>query len=191
MAAKKNKSAIEVLLVSAEIGGIKLQPRVVKSSRLVTVDLIWPRCTIARKTTAKEVKFSRMKADVSKEEWVRRILFREEVEGHCGIAVAVSEILDDEWFEKFLRATAKFALREFRDVVKQYTVGISDVASAPIDALAQLEGTYPGPKTVLQGVLDLTEELIPQEGKSVVVEVPLHRPKYVKTAGSVKLEIRA
>jgi hypothetical protein len=191
MVAKKKKTAIEVLLVSAEIGGLKLQPRVVKSTRLVTVDIVWPRCTIARKTTAKEVEFSRAKADVHKQEWSRRILFREEVEGHCGFAVAVSEILDDEWFEKFIRATAKFALREFRDVLKQYTVGISDIASAPIDALAQLEGTYPGPKTVLQGILDLSDEMMPDEGSSITVEVPLHRPKYTKKAGSLTLEIRA
>ena len=190
MAAKK-KTAIEVLLVSADIGGIKLQPRVVKPTRLVSVDLVWPRCTIARKTTAREVKFSRAKADMKNEEWSRRILFREEVDGHCGFAVAVSEVLDDEWFEKFLRATAKFALREFRDVIKQYTVGISDIASAPMDALAQLEGTYPGPKTVLQGVFDLTDEMLPNEGGSLVVEIPLHRPKFVKTAGHLKLEIRA
>ena len=52
MAAKK-KTAIEVMLVSADIGGIKLQPRVVKSTRLVSVDLVWPRCTIARKTSAR------------------------------------------------------------------------------------------------------------------------------------------
>jgi hypothetical protein len=191
MPAKNRKTAIEVLLHSADIGGIKLQPRVVKTTRLVTVDLVWPRCTIARKTSAREVKFSRAKADMRKEEWARRILFREEVDGHCGFAVSVSEILDDEWFEKFLRATAKFALREFRDVIKQYTVGISDIASAPLDALAQLEGSYPGPKTVLQGVFDLTDEMLPEEGGSRIIEIPLHRPKFSKTAGSLKLEIRA
>jgi hypothetical protein len=60
-----------------------------------------------------------------------------------------------------------------------------------MDALAQLEGTYPGPKTVLQGVFDLTDEMLPNEGGSLVVEIPLHRPKFVKTAGHLKLEIRA
>jgi hypothetical protein len=191
MAAKKNKTPIEVLLVSADIGGLKLQPRVVKTARLVTVDLLWPRCSIARKTSAREVKFSRGAANMEKEEWSRRILFREEVEGHCGFAVAVSEVLDDEWIEKFLRATAKFALREFRDVIKQYTAGIDDIASAPLDALAQMEGTYPGPKTVLQGVLDLTDEMMPKEGRSAFLEVKLHRPKSTRTAGVLKLEIRA
>ena len=185
------KTAIEVLFASAEIGGIKLQPHLVKTTRLVTVDLVCPRASIARKTAAKEVKFQKAKADVKGQCWTERIMHREDVDGHFGLAVQLSEVLDDEWFEKFLRATAKIALKEFRDVVQKYTVGISDIASAPIDALGQLEGTYPGPKTVAQGVLDITEEMLPEPGKSVTVEVPLHRPKFTKKVGSVKLEIRA
>ena len=189
--ATKTKTAIEVLLAGADLGGIVLQPHLVKTTRLVTVDLLWPRCAIARKTSAREVKFRRAKASFKGEEWSRRILFREEVEGHTGFAVAVSEILDDEWLEKFLRLTAKYALKTAADVLQKYTVGIDDIASAPIDALAQLEGTYPGPKTVAQGVLDLTEGMMPAPGGSVTVEVPLHRPRFTKTVGHLKLEIRA
>ena len=193
MASKNAKTTVEVLLVGAEIGGIKLQPHLVKTSRLITVDMICPRSSIAKKTAAKEVAFRKAKADLKGEGWTQRIMFREDVEGHFGLAVQLSEVLDDEWFEKFLRATAKIALKEFRDLAKTYTVGISDIASAPIDALAQLEGTYPGPKTVAQGVLDVTEDMLPESGKSVMVEVPLHRPKIAKTktVGIVKLEIRA
>ena len=193
MASKNAKTTVEVLLVGAEIGGIKLQPHLVKTSRLITVDMICPRASIAKKTAAKEVAFRKAKADLKGEGWTRRIMFREDVEGHFGLAVQLSEVLDDEWFEKFLRATAKIALKEFRDLAKTYTVGISDIASAPIDALAQLEGTYPGPKAVAQGVLDVTEDMLPESGKSVMVEVPLHRPKIAKTktVGIVKLEIRA
>ena len=190
MATKNQKLSIEVLLVGAEIGGIKLQPHLVKTTRLVTVDMICPRAAIAKKTAAKEVKFQKAQADVKGQCWTERVLHREDVDGHFGLAVQVSEVLDDEWFEKFLRATVKVALKEFRDVVQQYTVGISDIASAPIDALAQLEGTYPGPKTVAQGVLDVTEEMLPEAGKAVTVEVPLHRPKFTKTVGTVKLELR-
>ena len=193
MASKNAKTTVEVLLVGADIGGIKLQPHLVKTSRLITVDMICPRSSIAKKTAAKEVSFRKAKADLKGEGWTQRIMFREDVEGHFGLAVQLSEVLDDEWFEKFLRATAKIALKEFRDLAKTYTVGISDIASAPIDALAQLEGTYPGPKTVAQGVLDVTEDMLPESGKSVMVEVPLHRPKIakMKTVGTVKLEIRA
>ena len=191
MATKNQKVSIEVLLAGAEIGGIKLQPHLVKTTRLITVDLVCPRASIAKKTAAKEVKFQKAKADVKGQCWTERVMHREDVDGHFGLAVQVSEVLDDEWFEKFLRTTAKVALKEFRDVVQQYTVGISDIASAPIDALSQLEGTYPGPKTVAQGVLDVTEEMLPEAGRSVMVEVPLHRPKFVKVIGQVKLELRA
>ena len=185
------KVQIEVLLTGAEISGIKLQPHLVKTTRLVTVDMVCPRASIARKTAAKEVKFQKAKADLKGQGWTERVMFREDVDGHFGLAVQLSEVLDDEWFEKFLRATSKVALKEFRDVVQQYTVGISDIASAPIDALSQLEGTYPGPRTVAQGVLDVTEEMLPEAGRSVMVEVPLHRPKFAKTVGRVKLELRA
>ena len=191
MATKNQKVAIEVLLVGAEIGGIKLQPHLVKTTRLITVDMICPRSSIAKKTAAKEVKFQKAKADVKGQCWTERVMHREEIDGHFGLAVQVSEVLDDEWLEKFLRATVKVALKEFRDVVQQYTVGIDDIASAPLDALAQMEGTYPGPKTVAQGVLDVTEEMLPEPGKSATVEVPLHRPKFAKTIGHVKLELRA
>ena len=191
MATKNQKVAIEVLLVGAEIGGIKLQPHLVKTTRLLTVDLVCPRASIAKKTAAKEVKFQKAKADLKGQGWTERVMFREDVDGHFGLAVQISEVLDDEWFEKFLRATAKIALKEFRDLAKTYTAGISDIASAPIDALAQIEGTYPGPKTVAQGVLDVTEGLLPEAGKAVTVEVPLHRPKFAKTVGHVKLELRA
>ena len=191
MATKNQKIQVEVLFAGAEIAGIKLQPHLVKTTRLVTVEMICPRSAIARKTVAKEVKFQKAKADVRGQCWTERILHREDVEGHFGLAVQLSEVLDDEWFEKFLRATAKIALKEFRDLAKTYTVGISDIASAPIDALAQLEGTYPGPKTVAQGVLDVTEEMMPDAGHPVFVEVPLHRPKFAKTVGHVRLELRA
>ena len=185
------KVQIEVLIAGAEIDGIKLQPHLLKTRRLVTVDMVCPRSAIAKKTVAKEVKFQKAKADLKGQGWTERILHREDVDGHFGLAVQLSEVLDDEWFEKFLRATAKIALKEFRDVVQQYTVGIRDIASAPIDALAQLEGTYPGPRTVAQGVLDVTEEMLPEPGKAVTVSVPLHRPKFAKTVGKVHLELRS
>ena len=189
--AAKNKTAIEILLAGADIGGIVLQPRITKTKRLVTVDLLWPRCSIARKTTAREVEFRKAKASFKGEEWCRRVLFREEIEDHAGLAVSVSEILDDEWIEKFLRASAKYALRQFGDMIEKYTVGISDVASAPFNAMAQLEGTYPGPQTAVQGIFDLTGDILPKPGESAFIDIPLHRPRATKKIGSLKLEVRA
>jgi hypothetical protein len=67
---------------------------------------------------------------------------------------------------------------------------ISDIAAAPMDALAQLEGTYPGPKTALQGVIDFTDAMMPAKGGSCVVTVPLSKPGSEKVQGSLKLEVR-
>jgi hypothetical protein len=189
-AGKIVKASVEALLVSVEIGGLKLRPRVVKTRRLVTVEMLWPRPAIARKSSARELVFRKALADVSGEPWSRRMLLREDVEGHCGFGVTVSEVLDDEWIEKFMRATAKYALREFSSVIQQYTAGISDIAAAPMDALAQLEGTYPGPKTALQGVIDFTDAMMPAKGGSCVVTVPLSKPGSEKVQGSLKLEVR-
>lgn len=186
-----NKLPIEVLLTGAELDGIRLQPKLVKTTRLITVEMVCPRASIARKTAAREVGFNRAKADLRSRSWTERVMHREDVDGHFGLVAQVSEILDDEWFEKFLRATAKIALKEFRDLLQGYTVGIGDIASAPLDALSQLEGTYPGPKTVAQGVLDIDEAKLPPPGKSVMVAVPLHRPKASKIIGHVQLELRA
>ena len=189
--AKKEKSSIEILLTSVSVSGLRLSPKILKTSRLVTADLIWPRSSIAKKTSAREVEFSRSKANLESEEWTRRVFFREEIEGHAGLAVSVSEVLDDEWIEKFLRSTAKYALREFSSLIQKYTVGISDIASAPVEALAALEGTYPGPKTVLQGVFDITDELMPKVGEVKTIEVSLHRPGATKKCGSAAFELRS
>ena len=34
-------------------------------------------------------------------------------------------------------------------------------------------------------------EMLPEAGRSVMVEVPVHRPKFVKVIGHLKLEWRA
>ena len=42
------KVQIEVLLAGAEVGGIRLQPHLLKTTRLVTVDMVCPRASIAK-----------------------------------------------------------------------------------------------------------------------------------------------
>ena len=45
----------------------------------------------------------------------------------------------------------------------------------------------PGMATKNQKV---STEMLPEAGRSVMVEVPLHRPKFVKVIGHLKLELR-
>ena len=191
----KTKQSIEFLLCRADINGAWFQKILLKSRNQITVDLIWPRSGIAKKTASREAVFSRSKVDFTGEDWTKRILFREEIEGHAGLAVCVSEPLSTENVEKFLRLTAKYALKTGADVVGKYTVGISDVASAPIDALAAMAGTYPGPKPIAQGICDIPE--LPEPGGERELEIPLVRVRRVsgrvtKTpCGSLTLAMRA
>lgn len=173
----KTKRSVEFLLVRADIKGAGLQKILLKSRNQITVDLVWPRSGIARKSVAREAKFTRSKADFTAECWTKRVLFREEIEDHAGLAVSVSEPLSTENVEKFLRLTAKYALKTGADMVEKYTVGISDIASAPIDALAAMAGTYPGPKPIAQGVCDLPA--LPAPGEERELEIPLVRVRRI------------
>ncbi len=189
MAAKtEKKRTVEILLTAANINGAGFQKMLASSCNLLTADLIWPRAGIARKTSAREARFTKSFADFTNDEWAKRILFREDVEGHTALAVSVSENLTDEFIEKFLRTTAKYAFRTVSDAVDKLTVGISDIASAPVDALAAITGTYPGPKPIAQGVIDI--EKLPAAGKEYILDIPLHKPGTEKVVGTLKVLIR-
>jgi hypothetical protein len=187
MKKKLVKTSVEVLLKSASIKKARRQKIWSKSRNLITVDMLWPRSSIAKKTSAREANFVKNEADFSNEEWAKRILFREDVEGHTALAVGISESLNTEMIEKFLRLTAKYAFKTASSLVDKYTVGISDIASAPLNELAATTGTYPGPKTILQGVVDIPE--VPESGTSIEVRAPLHAPKETEVLGELVLEV--
>lgn len=187
MAIAKEKRTIEVLLVSADIKG-GLQKLLLKSRNLINVDLVWPRVGVQKKSASREAWFVKSRCDFSKENWTQRVLFREEVEGHAGLAVTISENLTDEWIEKFLRLVAKNAFKVTADVVEKYTTGVSDVAAAPFDALSSIVGTYPGPRTILEGVCDIAE--LPEPGQEIVIEAPLRRLRAKTSCGKISFLIR-
>ena len=60
--AKKEKVALEILLEKAEITSLPMR-KLLKSRNLLSVDLIWPRTGVARKSAAREVAFRKGKAD--------------------------------------------------------------------------------------------------------------------------------
>ena len=183
----KDKRAFEVMLVSADIKS-GLQKLLLKSRNLITVDLVWPRAGVAKKSASREAWFVKSKCDFTEEEWTKRVLFREEIEDHAGLAVSISENLTDEWIEKFLRLVAKNAFKIGADVVEKYTTGINDVASAPFDALSSIVGTYPGPRTILEGVCDIPQ--LPGPGEEITVEAAVRRPRVKGRCGSVKFLVR-
>ena len=186
-ATEKTKRTIEFLLVKAELQGVP-EKRLLRSRNIGQLDLIWPRASIAKKSGAREMVFKRGKCDFSAEPWTKRTVFREEVDGHCGLAVAITEPVSIQKVRRFLRLTAKYALKMGAGFMEKAMVGYADIASSPIEALAAMIGEKDVPKVIAQGVLDINE--IPAAGAELEVTVPLIRPLTGKTTGSITLILR-
>ena len=182
------KKAIEILLVKAELTGIP-EKRLLKSRNVGVVDIVWPRTGIARKSSAREMVFRKGLADFTGEEWTKRVLFREDVEGRCGLAVTITEPVSVQKARRFLRLTAKYAFKMGADFMEKTMVGYADVASAPIDALSQMIGEKDTPEAIARGVIDV--DTLPTGGAETVVTVPLVRPLTGKAIGSLTLLLRA
>ena len=110
------------------------------------------------------------------------------MDGHCGLAVSITEPVSVQKVRRFLRLTAKYALKMGADFMEKAMVGYADIASSPIDALAAMVGEKDVPKVIAQGVVDVTE--IPSEGEERLVEVPLVRPLTGKSIGSLTLVVK-
>ena len=186
-ATEKTKRTIEFLLVKAELQGVP-EKRLLRSRNIGQLDLIWPRASIAKKSGAREMVFKRGKCDFSAEPWTKRTVFREEVDGHCGLAVAITEPVSIQKVRRFLRLTAKYALKMGAGFMEKAMVGYADIASSPIDALAAMIGEKDVPKVIAQGVLDINE--LPAAGAELEVTVPLVRPLTGKAIGSITLVLR-
>ena len=186
--AKKTKANLEFLLVKAEVKGIP-EKGLLRSRNIGQVDLIWPRTGVAKKSGAREMVFKRGVCDFAAEPWTKRVIFREEVDGRCGLAVSITEPVSIQKVRRFLRLTAKYALKMGADFMEKAMVGYADIASSPIDALAAMIGEKDVPKVIAQGVLDIEE--LPAAGEEITVTVPLARPLTGKAIGSLTILVRA
>lgn len=184
--AKMRKKMLEVSLVGVELTSLP-ERKLLKSRNLVCVDMIWPRAGIARKSAAREAVIRKGKVDFSTEEWAKRVLFREDVEGHTAFAVSVTEPVTVQKIKRFARLTAKYALRMGADFMEKAMVGYADIASAPIDALSAMVGEKDAPEAIAQGVVDFPS--LPEDGETVFVDVPLVRPGTDKVIGTFTVSV--
>ena len=187
-ATRRTKANVEFLLVRAEIKGVP-EKALLKSRNIGQIDLVWPRAAIAKKSGAREFVFRKGVCDFTAEPWTKRVVFREEIEDHCGLAVSVTEPVSVQKVRRFLRLTAKYALKMGADFMEKAMVGYADIASSPIDALAAMIGEKDVPAVIAQGVIDVNE--LPAEGEEREITVPLIRPLTGKPIGSLTLLLRA
>jgi len=86
-----------------------------------------------------------------------------------------------------MQLTAKAALKEGADMIDAALVSYGDIAAAPVDALATMVAEKEAPKIIAQGVLDYAD--LPAPGESREVSIPLARPKFNKSIGSLTLVV--
>ena len=185
---KRAKVNLEFLFVKAEVKGIP-EKGLLRSRNIGQVDLIWPRTGVAKKLGAREMVFKRGVCDFTAEPWTKRVVFREEIEDHCGLAVSITEPVSVQKVRRFLRLTAKYALKMGADFMEKAMVGYADIASSPLDALAAMIGEKDVPKVIAQGVLDVND--LPAEGEELTITIQLIRPLTNKHIGSLSLILRA
>ena len=185
---KKVKKLLEVSLVKVKLTSLP-EKKILRSRNLVCVDLIWPRAGIARKSAAREAVFRKGETDFSSDEWAKRVLFREEVDGHTAFAVSVTESVTAQKLKRFARLTAKYAFRMGADFMEKAMVGYADIASAPLDAISAMVGEKDAPEAIAQGVLDFMD--MPEAGDEVLMDIPLCRPGKDSHIGTFTISVKA
>ena len=158
------------------------------SRNLLTVELIWPKVGAARKSATRQITMKKGKCDFASEPWAKRVLFREEIDGHTAFAVSLAEPVTMQKLHRLLQLTAKAALKEGADMIDAALVSYGDIAAAPVDALATMVAEKDAPRVIVQGVLDYDD--LPAAGETREVSIPLVRPKLGKSVGELTLVVQ-
>jgi len=172
------KRTLEILLHSVSIPAMTVDLDG-KSSHLVTAGLIWPRVGVAKKSSALPCTLEKGYVDCEPLNWGKRIVFKEAVEGRFALEVGVTEDLDDEELEKFLRSFLGSALAFGADAAAPLMPLVGALASAPLEYLGKEIAKYPGPATIAEGLAELDAADFPAVGNERLLTVQLRTAKAI------------
>ena len=181
------KTSVEITLKSLSITSIPEKTLLI-SRNLLTVEMIWPKVGTPRKSATRQITMKKGKCDFATEPWAKRVLFREDIDGHTAFTVSIAEPVTLQKLRRLLQLTAKAALKEGADVIDAALVSHGDIAAAPVDALATMVAEKDAPRIIVQGILDYDD--LPAAGEEKEVVIPLTRPKRDKSVGSLMLVVR-
>ena len=181
------KSSVEITLKSLSLASVPEKALLI-SRNLLTVEMIWPKVGTPRKSATRQITMKKGKVDFSTEPWAKRVLFREDIDGHTAFTVSIAEPVSLQKLRRLLQLTAKAALKEGADMIDAALVSYGDIAAAPVDALATMVAEKDAPRIIVQGVLDYDD--LPAAGEVKEVVIPLTRPKLGKAVGSLTLLVR-
>ena len=84
------KTTFEITLKSLSITGIPEKALLI-SRNLLTVEMIWPKAGTPRKSATRQITMKKGKVDFTVEPWAKRVLFREDIDGHTAFTVSIAE----------------------------------------------------------------------------------------------------
>lgn len=144
-----------------------------ETTHRLTAELIWPKVGTARKNSSQSFGLKKGVADFERVHWGKRILFRETVEGRFALGVTLTENLDYEDLEKFLRFWAGAALGLGADVADKTAGPLGDLAAVPLDYAAKAVAKYPGAALLAEGLVELDAAEFPPSGGTRLLTVRL------------------
>ena len=181
------KTSVEITLKSLSLTSIPEKTLLI-SRNLLTVEMIWPKVGTPRKSATRQITMKKGKCDFTTEPWAKRVLFREDIDGHTAFTVSIAEPVTLQKLRRLLQLTAKAALKEGADVIDAALVSHGDIAAAPVDALATMVAEKDAPRIIVQGILDYDD--LPAAGEEKEVVIPLPRPKLNRKLGELTLIVK-
>ena len=161
MAQTRREVEITLHSIHIPVTGIGLDT---ETSHLLTAELVWPRTGVAQKRTSQACDLKQGQADFASVNWGRRILFKEHVEGRFALGLTLTEALDDEAVEQFLRFWAGAVLSIGGSLIENAAKPVGKIASAPLDYLAKNISKYPGAVCLVEGLSELDASELPPSG---------------------------
>jgi len=141
------------------------------TSHLLNAELLWPRTGVAQKNAGQPCTLDEGNASFETVNWGRRILFKETVEGRFALGLTVTEALDDEAAEQFLRYWAGAFLSIGAGMVESAAKPVGKLVAAPLEYVAKNISKYPGPTTLVEGLAELDASDFPESGGERLLSV--------------------
>ena len=106
--------------------------------------------------------------DFENENWGRKILVRDDVEGMFAIRLSISEDLGDEQLEKFMRFWGGVMIGATAKAVENTVPVAGKVAAAPVEYVGNQIAKYPGPRTEVEGLGEFNIAEFKKDGSRLV-----------------------
>lgn len=170
MAKTPSKLGLEFSLEQIEIPARK---RLHESAHILSAHLIWPRVTIAKRSSETEIRLQNGVCDMVKAAWHEKILFRETVDGRFALGVDMTVSVTRTQLRKWRRMAMGYVLLSAGQVADDIGF-VGELAEAPLKTAAkELQASRP-PELYATGAIDLQmADFIDIPDDGVTVSIPL------------------